>query len=417
MIRCEALLPDPLSATLPACLRDPAARGLTPALTLFLSASVGVIFLNVPAPQTLIGVIGPDIGLAPALYGLVATAPLLGYALGLFLLIPLADLLENRALITRTLAAAVVLAGITAVVQGAGPLLALLFLLGLASSAVQMIVPMAASMAAPDHRGRVVGDIMSGLMVGILLSRPVASLVEHAFGWRVFYTLSAVALAAITIGLRSLLPQRRPCAATTYVRLVGSLATLVRTEPVLRRRAITAALGMGAFTAFWTAIALELSGPRFHLDQTGIAIFALAGAGGAVIAPVAGRAGDHGWTRKGTVLAHAVMVGAFAVALLGHHLGAGMPWLGILTLAVAAIALDMGVIGDQTFGRRAVNLLDPDARARLNGLFVGLFFIGGSIGTTLTGLVWVQAGWPGACALGAGFAVAALLTDLLPARD
>ena len=390
----------------------PAEIGLTRFMTLFLATSVGVIFLNVPAPQTLIAVIGPSIGLAPAFYGLVATAPLLGYAVGLFLVTPLADLLENRALITRTLGAATLFAAATPFVTHPAPFLALLFCLGLASAAVQMVVPLAAAMAPPDHRGRVVGDIMSGIMIGVLLSRPVASLVEHAFGWRVLYLMMAVALALVTVGLAWLLPRRVPAAGGGYGHLIASLLTLLRTERTLRHHALTAALGFAAFSVFWTAVALDLRS-HFHLGQNQIALFALAGAGAAIIAPLAGRAGDHGWTRAGKILADVAGLLAFALAAFGDRLG--KPWLGVGVLALSAIMLDMGVIGAQTLGRRAINLMRPEAGARLNGLFVGLFFIGGSIGSALVGPTWTTLGWPGICALGAAFAALALLSDVVGA--
>jgi predicted MFS family arabinose efflux permease len=386
---------------------------LTGPMTIALAASVGVIFLNVLAPQTLVGVMGPAIGLHPASYGLVATAPLLGYAGGLFFLTPLADCIEAKSLILRTLLVAAVLAAATPYVHGAMPFLGTLFMLGFASAAVQMIVPLAAAMAAPERRGRAVGDIMSGLMLGILFARPIASLVDHVLGWRLYYLILAVALVLVTIGLAALLPRLPPRARITYATLIRSLVDLLRSEPVLRRRSLTAALGLASFSIFWTAIALELASPRFGLGQTGIALFALAGAGGAVVAPLAGRAGDRGWTRIGTIVAHVLTIAAFAVAALGDRLGARTPTIGLAVLALSAIVLDVGVFGDQTFGRRAINLLNPDARARLNGLFVGIFFVGGSIGSALVGLTWTSQGWPGICAVGAAFAALSLLSDIV----
>ena len=384
---------------------------LTGPLTFALAAAVGVIFLNVLAPQTLVGIMGPAIGLSPASYGLVATAPFLGYAAGLFFLTPLADCLEAKSLILRTLLVAAALAAVIPFVHRAEPVLAALFLLGLASSAVQMIVPTAAAMAPPARRGRAVGDIMSGLMLGILFARPIASLADDLVGWRNYYLILSAALVLVTIGLAAVLPRLRPRATVGYADMLRSLVVLLRTEPVLRRRSLTAALGCAAFSVFWTAVALELASPRFGLGQTRIALFAFAGAAGAIVAPLAGRAGDRGWTRPGTIVSHIVTVVAFGVAALGDRLGATTPLVGLSVLALAAIVLDIGVFGDQTFGRRAINLLNPDARARLNGLFVGLFFIGGSIGSALVGLTWTHLGWPGICALGGTFGVLSLLSD------
>ena len=310
---------------------------LTGPLTVALAAAVGVIFLNVLAPQTLVGVIGPAIGLAPASYGLVATAPFLGYAAGLFFLVPLADGLEAKSLILRSLLAAAALAAAVPFMRGAAPFLAAQFLLGFASSAVQMIVPTAAAMAPPHRRGRAVGDIMSGLMLGILFARPVASLADEAFGWRAYYLILSAALVLVAIGLAVILTRHRPRAPVGYASMILSLAKLLRTEQVLRRRSLTAALGCAAFSVFWTAIALDLASPKFGLGQAGIALFALAGAAGAIVAPLAGRAGDRGWTRLGTIVSHVVTVAAFAIAALGDHLGVHAPSTGLAVLALAAI--------------------------------------------------------------------------------
>ena len=390
-----------------------AAVALTRPLTVALAAAVGVIFLNVLAPQTLVGVMGPAIGLDPASYGLVATAPFLGYAAGLFFLTPLADCLEAKSLILRTLLAAAALAAAVPFLHRPEVFLAALFLLGLASSAVQMIVPTAAAMAPPERRGRAVGDIMSGLMLGILFARPIASLVDAAYGWRNYYLILSAGLVLVTIGLAAVLPRLHPRATVGYAAMLRSLVTLLRDEPVLRRRSLTAALGCAAFSIFWTAVALDLASPRFGLSQKGIALFAFAGAAGAIVAPLAGRAGDRGWTRSGTIVSHGITIAAFGIAVLGDRLGETSPSVGLAILALGAIVLDIGVFGDQTFGRRAINLLNPDARARLNGLFVGLFFIGGSIGSALVGLTWTHLGWPGICAVGAVFGALSLASDFV----
>src|SRR5262249_20115717 len=187
-------------------------------------------------------------------------------------------------------------------------------------------------------------------------------------------------------------------------------------------RAVYQALCMAAFGIFWTAVALRLAAPPFGLDQGGIALFALAGIGGAVIAPIAGRAGDHGWTTPATRLAHAAVIAAL---LLAGAAGAGWfgfdpaarPRLSLGVLAVAAILLGLGVIGDQTLGRRAVNLACPQARGRLNGLYTGLFFVGGAAGSALAGIAWVEAGWTLVCVIGVGFGTLALALASLRSSD
>jgi MFS family permease len=184
-------------------------------------------------------------------------------------------------------------------------------------------------------------------------------------------------------------------------------------EPVLRRRALYQGLCMSAFGIFWTAVALRLAAPPFGLGPVGIALFSLAGVGGAVVAPIAGWAGDRGWTMPATRLAHATVIAAL---LLAGAAGAGWfgfdpaawPALSLGLLAAAAIALDFGVIGDQTLGRRAVHLACAQASGRLNGLYTGLFFVGGSVGSALAGIAWVEGGWTLVCAFGLGCVALAL---------
>lgn len=402
---------SPLACAVPA---DPPCPVITGRLTLLFAASTAVIVLNLFAPQTLVGLIGSSLGLGPSQSGLVATATLLGYAAGLFLLVPLADLVENRLLIVMQLIAAIAAAATAMFCTSAESLLAALFVLGAACSAIQVLVPIAAHMAPPERRGQVICDVMGGLMVGILLSRPLASLLADAAGWRAFYGVSAASMAVLTCILAVRLPTRRPEASASYAALIGSLWHLLRNEGLLRRRALSAGLVMGAFSLFWTAVALRLAQAPFGMGQRGIALFALAGAGGAIVTPLFGRLGDRGWTRRATLASHAILLAALGLAAyagrqaLASH-GAFWPLLGMVA---AAVLLDMGVTGDQTLGRRAINLLRPEARGRINGLFVGVFFLGGAAGSALAGAAWTLGGWNAVCATAALFALAAIATAL-----
>lgn len=387
----------------------PEEHGLSAALILLFAIAVGVIVTNLFAPQTLVGAIGASFGLPEAASGLVAMAPLLGYAAGLLLLVPLADLVENRALVLRMLLCAILAAALAAVAPGLPALLVLMVVLGAACSAIQILVPIAAAMVAPAKRGAVIGDVMSGLMVGILLARPLASLVTDAWGWRGFYVVSAGAMALLAFVLAGNLPRRLPEARVSYPALIASLWHLLRQEPVLRRRALSAALVMASFSLIWTVVALRLVQPPFLLGQRGIGLFALVGAGGALATPLFGRFGDRGWTRPATLTSHLLLLGA--LALLGwagtnDHLA--MP-VALAGLGLGVFLLDIGVTGDQTLGRRAVNLLQPEARARLNGLFVGIFFLGGALGSALAGLSWAWGGWLGSCGAAAVFGLLALI--------
>jgi predicted MFS family arabinose efflux permease len=384
------------------------ASATTARLERLIIAAVGVIVLPLYAPQPLVALIGPSLGFSLRSASLVAMTPMLGYATGLVLLVPLIDVLENRRAILVTLLADVVALASAAAAPTPALFLLAAFAAGCATSAIQMIVPVAASFVGEARSGRVIGNVMSGLMIGILLSRPLASLAADAFGWRGAYALDAIAVAAVAAVLQRVLPRRRPAAGVTYAALIASLWMLLAEQRVLRRRALYQALCMGAFGIFWTAVALRLAAPPFGLDPVGIALFTLAGVGGAVIAPIAGRAGDRGWTTRATWLAHGAVIAAL---LLAGAAGAGWfgfdptarPALSLGLMAAAAVLLDVGVIGDQTLGRRVVTLASPQMHGRLNGLYSGVFFVGGAVGSALAGIAWVEAGWTFVCVVGLGF--------------
>ncbi|MGL4285580.1 MAG: MFS transporter, partial [Phreatobacter sp.] len=246
-----------------------------------------------------------------------------------------------------------------------------------------------------------------------LLSRPLASLIADTLGWRAFYGISAVAMGALTAVLAFRLPERRPTGRSTYRRLVRSLGDLLLTEPTLRRHALTASLSMAGFSLFWTAVALRLGQAPFDLGQRGIAVFALVGAAGAVVAPLAGRLGDRGLTFATTIVSHGLLVVAFGLAAWAGAAPHGDPVAMLVLMGASAVLLDVGVTADQTLGRRAVTLLQPEARGRLNGLFVGLFFLGGAIGSATAGLAWALGGWPLISAIGVAIGVVALIADRL----
>lgn len=377
-------------------------------MSTLLAVAVGIVVLALFASQPLVGLIGPEFGLSPNMSGLATTLTLLGYAAGLFLLVPLTDVLENRRVIIMTLMGNALALVALALAPTAAVFLIASFFVGLSTSVIQMLIPIAASLSSEAGRGRAVGNVMSGLMLGILFSRPIASLITEAFGWRYLYGLLASAVAILTTIFVRSIPTLRPHGHTRYGRLIGSLGSILRDDPTLRRCAASQAMCMGAFSVFWTAVALRLSQAAFSLGHTGIALFALAGAAGAIVAPIAGRAGDRGLTRPATAWAHAAVIAAMILAYLGGVSFTGSRNVSLVVLVMAAVLLDLGVIADQTLGRRAINLLRPEARGRMNGLFTGLFFLGGAGGSALSGLAWNAWGWSGVCAVGLTFGIGAL---------
>lgn len=385
-------------------------RGATP----LFAAAVGLIVVNLFGIQPLIAEIAASIGWTTAATGLLVTATLIGYGIGLLLLMPLTDLQDNRLLASRTLWGAVASLALTTVAHNGQLLMLAAFAIGLTSTVIQMLIALAGRLAADHRRGRVLGDIMVGLNLGILLSRPAASLIAAQWGWRAFYGASAVVIAVLAILLPRVMPTFVPPRTHSYGALLGSYGRLLRSEPLLRRRAATQALLMAAFTLFWTAVALRLAAAPFHLSQNGIGVFALCGAAGVVAAPIAGRLADRGLVRAGTLLAH----GSAAMGLLLALASALVPGLSVpvmLTMLVAAaLLLDFGAIGDQALGRYMVNTLSPELRGRVNGLYTGAFFFGAAAGGGLAGVVWARAGWIGVSVLALGLVVAAALVFLWP---
>lgn len=375
---------------------------LTRGLTVLFAFAVSIMIVNLTAAQALADPVARSLGLPASLAGLVATLPQLGYALGMLFLVPLADLLENRRLAVATLAICSAMLVLGAVAPNAPVFLLAACVAGATSCAIQVLVPLAASMAHPDRRGSAVGNVMSGVMLGILFSRPLASVIAGHFGWRWFYALLGGLDLALAVVLWRNLPDRRPDFGHNYGALIGSLWSLWKRERVLRRYALSAAFVMAAFAAFWTGVAMLLVQAPFSLGADGMAAFALAGVAGTIVAPLAGKAGDKGHSVVGMRVAHTVLLagvvfagiagaGWFGLDLSVHrHLALGL-------LVIAAIVIDAGAIGDQTIGRRAINMLAPEARSRLNGLFVGVFFIGGGAGAASAGLAWAIGGWTGVC--------------------
>jgi len=262
-------------------------------------------------------------------------------------------------------------------------------------------------------RGRVVGNVMSGLMLGIMLARPVAGFITEIASWRAVFLGSTGVMVVLGMVIYRVLPKRMPASRPRYGELLASMGHLALTTPILQRRGLYHAFLFGAFSLFWTASPLWLAGPDFHLSQAGIAWFALAGVSGAVAAPLAGRLADRGWSRPATGLAML----AVAVAFLMTHVGpAGSP-LALAVLVAAAILLDFGVAANMVVGQRAIFTLGAEYRSRLNGLFMAIFFMGGAIGSALGGWAYARGGWPLTSWVGLAMPLAALLyfaTEFFP---
>lgn len=372
-----------------------------------LAIACGLTVANLYYAQPLLAAIARAFDVSQGTSTIVVTATQVGYAAGLVLLLPLGDLLENRKLTSRLLLATAAALVVAAFAPSFWLFLAMAVLIGVTSVVAQILVPLVAHLAPPAERGRFVGQVMSGLLMGILLARTVASEVASLWGWRSIYAISAGLMILTSLALARILPRRQPDHRAGYRQLMASVLMLARTEPLLRYRALGQAFMFGAFTCFWTGITYELIDAH-HLSQAEIGLFALVGAAGAAAAPVAGFLGDRGFGTQTRLAAAGLGVAAMVLAGLGSRY--------LLLLAVAGVLLDLSVQSHQVISQREIYSLRGDARARINSVFMGSVFIGGALASAGTGVLHDTVGWLGVTLLGAGLCAISLLLSLLAIR-
>jgi predicted MFS family arabinose efflux permease len=379
--------------------------------TFVIALACGLLAANLYYAQPLISAIGADLRVADTTLGLIVTVTQIGYCVGLLFVVPLADRLENRTLVCGMVAVSAVAMACAGLARGVEPFFVAVTVAGLSSVGAQVLVPLAAHLAPEGRQGRVIGTVMAGLLTGIMLARPVSSALAGLGDWRLAFLVPSGLLAVLAVVLWFMLPRHRG-AGTGHYGILRSMADLFREEPLLRRRAFYQACLFCAFNLFWTAAPMMLQ-RRFGLSHEGIALFALAGAGGALAAPIAGRMADRGLIRRGTIIAMAALGLSFALTIPAVATGS------VLALAALAIILDAGTQGNQVVSQNVVYALRPHARGRINAIYMSLMFIGGALGSAMAPLLYVRGGWTACAAVGSGMAVVAFLafaTERRPAR-
>jgi len=379
-------------------------ESLSTPLVFTLAAGAGLSVASIYYSQPMLDIISKQFNAGIGAVGMVPMLTQAGYALGILLLAPLGDRHDRRTIIFikgLLLVAALLLCGFSG---GLSALLVASFITGLTATVAQDIVPASAALAPERSRGKTVGTVMTGLLVGILLSRVVSGVVAEYFGWRTMYMIAALAVLLITLTLWRVLPRFAPGTSVSYPRLLLSLVHLWRHHQTLRRAALAQGLLSIAFSAFWSTLALMLS-DRFHLDSAVAGAVGLAGAAGAMAAPLAGSFADRIGPARVTQAGAALVTISFALMFLLPLLP--MP-AQLALIVVCTIGFDLGVQATLVAHQTLVYGLAPEARSRLNALLFTVVFIGMATGAALGSLALAHWGWNGVVALATLAGAAAL---------
>ena len=372
--------------------RPPTARSVSGPIVALLAVACGMAVANLYYAQPLLHLLAANFSTSSAVMATVVTITQVGYAVGLVMLLPLGDLLERRRMVAVVLVAAgAALFG--AALSGNLVLFEVCSLwVGTASVVAQILVPLAADLASEERRGRVVGTVMSGLLLGILLARTASGLLAAWAGWRAVYAVAGFAMLGLALTLRLLLPPDPTSSELGYFGLLRSTGRLALDQPVLRQRAILGGLAFAAFSATWTTLAFLLSGPPYHYPIAVIGLFGLVGAAGALCASFAGRLADHGWAHRASVAFASLVAVSFVLMLLGRA--------DLSFLLAGIVLLDVGVQGLGITNQSLIYRLQEGARSRLNSVYMTTYFVGGAAGSGLAGVVFSKFGWAGVCILG-----------------
>ncbi|ENR0231819.1 MFS transporter [Enterobacter bugandensis] len=368
-------------------------QGLSPALILLMSVATGLAVASNYYAQPLLDTIARAFDLSASSAGFIVTAAQLGYAAGLLFLVPLGDMFERRMLIvSMTLLAAGGML-ITASSQSLTMMIVGTALTGLFSVVAQILVPLAATLASPEKRGKVVGTIMSGLLLGILLARTVAGLLASLGGWRTVYWVASVLMVVMALALWCGLPKVKQENHLNYPQLLASVFSLFTQDKLLRTRALLGCLTFANFSILWTSMAFLLAAPPFNYSEGVIGLFGLVGAAGALGARPAGGLADKGKSHMTTTAGLILLLLSWAAIWYGH--------VSVLALIVGILVLDLTVQGVHITNQTVIYRVKPEARNRLTAGYMTSYFIGGAAGSLISASAWQHAGWSGVCGIGA----------------
>lgn len=391
---------------------DPRAQALPRALILLLATGAGLAVASLYYSQPMLGILADDIGASARVAGLVPTLTQLGYALGILLLAPLGDRFDRRRIILAKAAVLCVALLVAGASPGIGVLLAASLVVGVSATMAQDIVPAAATLAPESSRGKVVGTVMTGLLLGILLSRVVSGFVAEHVGWRGMFLAAAASIGLIGLAAWRGLPRFTPTTRLPYGALIASLGGLWQRHAELRRASWAQGLLSVGFSAFWSTLAVMLHGEPFRLGAAAAGAFGLAGAAGALAAPLAGRLADRKGPALVTRLGAGLVVLSFASMALAPLIPAQAQSAQLGLLVVAAVGFDLGIQASLIAHQTIVYGIDAGARSRLNAVLFTSMFIGMAVGSALGAVLLAQWGWMAVVALATASSLAALAVRL-----
>jgi predicted MFS family arabinose efflux permease len=380
---------------------DPATHpGMRPGLVALFAVACGISAANLYYAQPLLPQVSRDLHVGSGTTALVITAAQVGYGIGLALLVPLGDILIRRRLVPGILVVAAAALFVASAAPNVTILIAAVAVAGVCSVAAQILVPFAASLASDSERGRVVGTVMSGLLIGILLARTFSGLIAEAAGWRTVYVVAGGVVLVMATLLHFRLPDEQSRPSIHYGELLGSVVHLMRTEPLLRLRSAIGGLVFATFNVIWTSLAFLLVAAPYHYSEAVIGLFGLLGAAGALAASFSGRLADRGHERLVTGGSLVLLVGSIGLLALGaHHLWPLMAGILLGDMAIQAVHIQ---------NQQLIFAIDPAARSRLNTGYMVTYFIGGAIGSATTGLAYGAGGWSAVIVLGLVYSGACL---------
>lgn len=364
---------------------------MKPVLVWIMAIASGVTAANLYYNQPLLAVIGQHLHASPHEVGFIPMLTQIGYAVGILLFVPLGDLVERRRLIITMLGSAAAMLALAALSPNILWLVGASFAIGVTSISAQIMVPFAAQLSKPQERGKVVGMVMSGLLIGVLSARTVSGFVGATLGWQAMYWIASALMIVMAVILSKVLPQSRPTLNISYDRLMGSLWQLVRDQPVLREASLIGAMSFGAFSAFWSTLVFLLEQAPYHYGSDVAGLFGLVGIVGALAAPLVGKVADRNSHRLTVGLGITTTTVAFLLLwALGYHL-----W----GLILGVILLDLGVQTTQISNQAGIYSLPAEMHSRLNALYITFYFIGGAVGSYLGSYGWSHWQWSGVCVL------------------